>query len=43
LERRRLKLIQHKDGQRDHGAIAGVRRQAEAGSDAVADLLIRPG
>lgn len=39
MERRRLKLIQHKDRQRDHGAIAGLRGQTDAGSDAVADLM----
>lgn len=34
-----LKLIQHKDEVRHRGAIAGLRAQADAGSQAVADLM----
>ncbi len=34
-----LKLIQHKDELRHRGAITGLRRQADAGSHAIADLM----
>jgi transcriptional regulator len=34
-----LKLIQHKDAVRHRGAIAGLRRQSDGGSHAIADLM----
>ncbi|MCJ2049471.1 FMN-binding negative transcriptional regulator [Methylobacterium sp. J-070] len=34
-----LKLIQHKDEVRHRGAIGGLRRQPDAGSHAIADLM----